>query len=81
MKLTFAEPPEHDEPDVLSDVQIAEQLKRRPNKWAIVASHDRYQRALHHSDRIGAGLYGENFESLYRQVGRDHRVYARYLKP
>lgn len=76
-KLIFEAPPITDDPTVLTKAQIAQQLTERRGESAIVARHDRAQRAAKHVERIRSGAeYGEGFAALAYRVGNEHRVYA-----
>jgi hypothetical protein len=78
MRLTFETLPAQNDPTVLTKAEIAEQLARVVDCWAIVARHDRYARAEAHAARVNDGReYGEGFEAEVRQIGSEHRVYAR----
>lgn len=80
MFITFENPPAADEPQIPSRSEIAAALTKRSGKWAVVARHDRSSRAAAQAERINSGReYGTGFEAVARQVGPDHRVYARFV--
>jgi hypothetical protein len=80
-KLTFANPPSFDDPSVPTRDEIAAALTANAGQFAIVARHDRSARAATHAERIESGKeYGSGFEAVARQVGPEHRVYARKVR-
>lgn len=80
MSLTFENPPTRDNPVTLTKAEIAQELIDNPYHWAVVARVDRAARATAMVERINSGReYGKQFEALARQVGSEHRVYARKI--
>lgn len=78
VRLTWDTPPDDDDPSSPAREDVAASLRRRPEKWAIVAWCDRAARAASIVERIGDGReYGDGFEATARRVGNQHRVYAR----
>jgi hypothetical protein len=80
MRLTFESLPAQSDPTVLTKTEIAAQLAQSWACYAIVARHDRYARAEAHAARINDGReYGPGYEAEVRQIGSEHRVYARKI--
>ncbi len=80
IRLTWDEPPATDVTTTPSATDIADSLRARPGKWAIVSYVDRAARAAGTVERIEAGTeYGPGFEAVNRRVGNQHRVYARFV--
>lgn len=78
MRITFEALPQHNDPTVPSKAEVGAMLAEAPGQWAIVARHDRAERATSHRNRVRDGReYGEGFEAEARQIGSEHRVYAR----
>jgi hypothetical protein len=76
--LTKQAPPAHHSTFVPSREEVAKVLEANTGEWFIVGNHDRTTRAETMADRINSGReYGKGHEAIYRQVGREHRVYAR----
>lgn len=79
--LTYEDPPENTRA-MPTKQEIAAELTENVGKWAVVARHDRLERAMRHADRIKDGAeYGLAFEAVSRSVGNEHRVYARHVRP
>jgi hypothetical protein len=77
-RLTWEEPPVYDDPTTLTRAEIGKTLDSRPGRWAIVARADRAARAAAMVERINSGReYGSGYDAIARQVGPEHRVYAR----
>lgn len=76
--VSWEKPPRAHTYHVQTREEIGKELAANPAEWACVARHDRAARAQTHVDRIVYGReYGSGFEAVYRQVGNEHRVYAR----
>lgn len=79
--VNWEKPPRAHDAYVQTRDEVAKELEANPKEWAVVARHDRAARAEVHVERIESGKeYGAGFEAVYRQVGREHRVYARKVK-
>lgn len=77
--LTFENPPSN-ESLVMTREDIANELRSRPGKWAVVSRPDRVARAEATAERISSGKeFGPGFEATVRAAGdrSDVRVYAR----
>lgn len=64
--------------------RAVEQLKKRPGEWAIVAVCKNHQASNSLSYQIKNGksaafLPKGHFDAVARLVGKEHRVYARYV--
>lgn len=80
-RLTWEDPPPYDDPQspTANVAAVALAMMRRPGKWAIVAYCDRASRSAVIAERINTGReYGSDYEAIARQVGNQHRVYARF---
>ena len=78
--LVKQDPPTHHDATVPTRGEIAKVLEANAGEWFIVGTHDRMSRAETLVTRIESGReYGEGFEAVYRQVGRDHKVWARQI--
>lgn len=76
--LTYEDPPDENDATVPTREDIGRELFANAGKWAIVARHDRAERAIAHAQRIVEGReYGPLFDAVNRRVGNEHRVYAR----
>lgn len=74
--------PDADDPTTPTRAETAQFLAdgRRKGKWVIVARCDRAARSATMAARINSGReYGEGYEAQARQIGPEHRVYARFI--
>jgi hypothetical protein len=79
--LTKENPPTHHSAYVPTREEIAKVLEANPGESFVVGTHDRASRAETMRDRINEGReYGAGFWAVYRQVGRDHKVYAQKVR-
>jgi hypothetical protein len=86
-ELRFEDPPPRrggPAPDPI-ELQIAQQLRSRPNEWAVIEEHASHQDALLLQRRIRRGAAGSawtgGFEAVVRKTGeRQWRVYARSIE-
>ena len=76
--VSWENPPRAHDAYVQTREEVGKELASNPGEWACVARHDRAARAETHVGRIESGReYGQGFEAVYRQIGNEHRVYAR----
>lgn len=76
--VSWEKPPARHDVTVPTREGIGKELDANPGQWALVARHDRAVRAEGQVARIESGReFGAGFQAVYRQVGNEHRVYAR----
>jgi len=81
-EIKFIGPPPTSKKNVQNE--IADALKARPGEWAVVRIADSVSKGTSASNYIRAAkssVYhpAGSFESVYRCVDGEHRVYARYV--
>lgn len=83
-EIKWEEPPKRQGGTYGKNAQIAEQLRERPETWALVASYAHSGSAASIAHQVRRGTLNAyrprgSFEAVTRTVDGEHRVYARYV--
>lgn len=80
-KLAWAEPPSksHGRPPRPGSVEMAEDLRKNPERWAIVASGEKSNHFAQMINRNGGAFREGRWEATSRTTPDGMDIYARYL--